>query len=80
MMSCALTVAVFRLVQLACGVPVPYSTEEWKGKKVVLFSVPGAFTVCRKPLAIHDPTGSSLPSPFFPCSSPPATSTISHPI
>ncbi|KAI4525958.1 Redoxin [Schizophyllum commune] len=29
---------------LACGVPVPYSTEEWKGKKVVLFSVPGAFT------------------------------------
>ncbi|TRM64331.1 Redoxin [Schizophyllum amplum] len=29
---------------LACGIPVPLSTDEWKGKKVVLFSVPGAFT------------------------------------
>ncbi|KAF4621598.1 hypothetical protein D9613_012573 [Agrocybe pediades] len=29
---------------LACGVPTTYSTNEWKGKKVVLFSVPGAFT------------------------------------
>ncbi|KAF8643470.1 hypothetical protein AX16_009026 [Volvariella volvacea WC 439] len=28
----------------ACGVPVKLSTDEWKGKKVVLFSVPGAFT------------------------------------
>ncbi|KAG6878230.1 hypothetical protein C0993_010352 [Termitomyces sp. T159_Od127] len=30
--------------KLACGVPIKLSTEEWKGKKVVLFSVPGAFT------------------------------------
>lgn len=29
---------------LACGVPTTLSTDEWKGKKVVLFSVPGAFT------------------------------------
>ncbi|KII85642.1 hypothetical protein PLICRDRAFT_115960 [Plicaturopsis crispa FD-325 SS-3] len=28
----------------ACGIPVTLSTDEWKGKKVVLFSVPGAFT------------------------------------
>ncbi|OBZ78328.1 putative peroxiredoxin [Grifola frondosa] len=28
----------------ACGVPVKLSTDEWKGKKVVIFSVPGAFT------------------------------------
>jgi len=28
----------------ACGIPVGLSTNEWKGKKVVLFSVPGAFT------------------------------------
>ncbi|KAG5351475.1 Putative peroxiredoxin [Termitomyces sp. J132] len=30
--------------KLACGIPIKLSTEEWKGKKVVLFSVPGAFT------------------------------------
>ncbi|KAF5313567.1 hypothetical protein D9611_010196 [Ephemerocybe angulata] len=29
---------------LACGIPVDLSTNEWKDKKVVLFSVPGAFT------------------------------------
>ncbi|TFK47285.1 Redoxin [Heliocybe sulcata] len=29
---------------LACGVPTTLSTDEWKGKKVVIFSVPGAFT------------------------------------
>ncbi|KAF7295640.1 Peroxiredoxin [Mycena indigotica] len=29
---------------LACGVPSKLNTDEWKGKKVVLFSVPGAFT------------------------------------
>ncbi|KAJ2920771.1 hypothetical protein H1R20_g16324, partial [Candolleomyces eurysporus] len=29
---------------LVCGAPVELSTSEWKGKKVVLFSVPGAFT------------------------------------
>ncbi|GLB40870.1 putative redoxin [Lyophyllum shimeji] len=29
---------------LVCGVPSKLSTDEWKGKKVVLFSVPGAFT------------------------------------
>ncbi|PPR00675.1 hypothetical protein CVT24_000963 [Panaeolus cyanescens] len=29
---------------LACGVPTSLSTNDWKGKKVVLFSVPGAFT------------------------------------
>ncbi|KAJ7689322.1 1-Cys peroxiredoxin isozyme [Mycena rosella] len=29
---------------LACGVPSKISTDDWKGKKVVLFSVPGAFT------------------------------------
>ncbi|KAF9500311.1 Redoxin [Pleurotus eryngii] len=28
----------------ACGVPSKLKTNEWKGKKVVLFSVPGAFT------------------------------------
>ncbi|KAI0794931.1 1-Cys peroxiredoxin isozyme [Abortiporus biennis] len=28
----------------ACGIPQKLSTDEWKGKKVVLFSVPGAFT------------------------------------
>ncbi|CAK5284244.1 unnamed protein product [Mycena citricolor] len=28
----------------ACGMPSKLSTDEWKGKKVVLFSVPGAFT------------------------------------
>ncbi|KAF8876938.1 1-Cys peroxiredoxin isozyme [Infundibulicybe gibba] len=28
----------------ACGVPTQISTDEWKGKKVVLFAVPGAFT------------------------------------
>ncbi|KAJ7834035.1 1-Cys peroxiredoxin isozyme [Mycena olivaceomarginata] len=31
--------------KLACGVPSKINTEtDWKGKKVVLFSVPGAFT------------------------------------
>ncbi|KAJ2930716.1 hypothetical protein H1R20_g6379, partial [Candolleomyces eurysporus] len=29
---------------LVCGAPIELSTNEWKGKKVVLFSVPGAFT------------------------------------
>jgi len=29
----------------ACGLPTTLSTDEWKGKKVVLFAVPGAFTV-----------------------------------
>ncbi|KAF8962095.1 thioredoxin-dependent peroxidase [Flammula alnicola] len=29
---------------LACGVPTTLSTNDWKGKKVVLFAVPGAFT------------------------------------
>jgi len=29
---------------LACGVPTTLSTNEWKGKKVVIISVPGAFT------------------------------------
>jgi len=29
---------------LACGIPSKLSTDDWKGKKVVLFSVPGAFT------------------------------------
>ncbi|KIM43827.1 hypothetical protein M413DRAFT_443708 [Hebeloma cylindrosporum] len=29
---------------LACGVPTSLSTNEWKGKKVVIVSVPGAFT------------------------------------
>ncbi|KAJ7434932.1 1-Cys peroxiredoxin isozyme [Mycena galericulata] len=29
---------------LACGVPSKLSTDSWKGKKVVLFAVPGAFT------------------------------------
>ncbi|KAG2121951.1 thioredoxin-dependent peroxidase [Suillus clintonianus] len=28
----------------ACGIPTILSTDSWKGKKVVLFSVPGAFT------------------------------------
>jgi len=28
----------------ACGVPTSLKTDEWKGKKVVLISVPGAFT------------------------------------
>ncbi|KIM80252.1 hypothetical protein PILCRDRAFT_822764 [Piloderma croceum F 1598] len=27
-----------------CGIPTKLSTDEWKGKKVVLFAVPGAFT------------------------------------
>jgi alkyl hydroperoxide reductase 1 len=30
--------------KLACGVPAKLSTDEWKGKKVVIFAVPGAFT------------------------------------
>ncbi|KAJ3530182.1 hypothetical protein NMY22_g8679 [Coprinellus aureogranulatus] len=38
---------------LVCGVPVELSTNEWKGKKVVLVSVPGAFTVCLI-LSSHD--------------------------
>ncbi|KAJ6468056.1 1-Cys peroxiredoxin isozyme [Mycena vulgaris] len=29
---------------LACGIPSKITTDAWKGKKVVLFSVPGAFT------------------------------------
>ncbi|PSR73527.1 hypothetical protein PHLCEN_2v10639 [Hermanssonia centrifuga] len=29
---------------LACGVPTKFSTDAWKGKKVVIFAVPGAFT------------------------------------
>ncbi|KAL5504886.1 AHP1 [Sanghuangporus vaninii] len=29
---------------LACGMPIQLKTDDWKGKKVVLFSVPGAFT------------------------------------
>ncbi|CCM06390.1 uncharacterized protein FIBRA_08649 [Fibroporia radiculosa] len=28
----------------ACGFPTKLSTDDWRGKKVVLFSVPGAFT------------------------------------
>ncbi|KIY64437.1 1-Cys peroxiredoxin isozyme [Cylindrobasidium torrendii FP15055 ss-10] len=28
----------------ACGIPTKLSTSSWAGKKVVLFSVPGAFT------------------------------------
>ncbi|OCH91775.1 Redoxin [Obba rivulosa] len=28
----------------ACGIPVKLNTDEWKGKKVVIISVPGAFT------------------------------------
>ncbi|KAG9121324.1 hypothetical protein FRC07_002751 [Ceratobasidium sp. 392] len=28
----------------ACGVPSTLKTSEWKGKKVVLFATPGAFT------------------------------------
>ncbi|PCH37154.1 thioredoxin-dependent peroxidase [Wolfiporia cocos MD-104 SS10] len=28
----------------ACGIPTKLSTSEWKGKKIVIFSVPGAFT------------------------------------
>ncbi|OJT06003.1 hypothetical protein TRAPUB_3190 [Trametes pubescens] len=28
----------------ACGIPITLNTDEWKGKKVVLVSVPGAFT------------------------------------
>ncbi|KAJ5437752.1 uncharacterized protein N7458_008750 [Penicillium daleae] len=29
----------------ACGIPINYNaSKEWEGKKVVLFSVPGAFT------------------------------------
>ncbi|KAH7929168.1 Redoxin [Leucogyrophana mollusca] len=30
--------------QSTCGAPITLSTDEWKGKKVVLFAVPGAFT------------------------------------
>ncbi|KAJ7841968.1 Redoxin [Mycena leptocephala] len=30
--------------KLACGIPSKISTESWKGKKVVLFATPGAFT------------------------------------
>jgi len=29
---------------LVCGTPIKLSTDQWKGKKVVLFAVPGAFT------------------------------------
>ncbi|KAJ3551056.1 hypothetical protein NM688_g4945 [Phlebia brevispora] len=29
---------------LACGVPQKFTTDAWKGKKVVIFAVPGAFT------------------------------------
>ncbi|OCB89458.1 6-phosphogluconate dehydrogenase C-terminal domain-like protein [Sanghuangporus baumii] len=29
---------------LACGIPIQLKTDDWKGKKVVLFSIPGAFT------------------------------------
>jgi len=33
----------------ACGIPKSLNTDEWKGKKVVLFGVPGAFTpTCHK--------------------------------
>ncbi|KAI0764746.1 Redoxin [Fomes fomentarius] len=35
----------------ACGIPTKLSTDAWKGKKVVLFAVPGAFTVCLSPQA-----------------------------
>ncbi|KAJ2974777.1 hypothetical protein NUW54_g11843 [Trametes sanguinea] len=28
----------------ACGIPSKLSTDEWKGKKVLIFAVPGAFT------------------------------------
>ncbi|KAI0354080.1 Redoxin [Trametes cingulata] len=28
----------------ACGIPTKISTDAWKGKKVLLFAVPGAFT------------------------------------
>ncbi|KAG2131581.1 thioredoxin-dependent peroxidase [Suillus cothurnatus] len=31
-----------------CGIPTNLSTDSWKGKKVVLFSVPGAFTPTSK--------------------------------
>ncbi|KAK0441607.1 1-Cys peroxiredoxin isozyme [Armillaria borealis] len=30
--------------KLACGIPIKLNTSQWKGKKVVIFSVPGAFT------------------------------------
>ncbi|KAJ7256116.1 1-Cys peroxiredoxin isozyme [Mycena rebaudengoi] len=30
--------------KFACGIPSKLSTDSWKGKKVVLFAVPGAFT------------------------------------
>jgi len=29
---------------LACGMPIKFNTDEWKGKKIVVVSVPGAFT------------------------------------
>ncbi|KAG0142627.1 hypothetical protein CROQUDRAFT_662342 [Cronartium quercuum f. sp. fusiforme G11] len=28
----------------ACGIPIKLNTDEWKGKKIVLFGLPGAFT------------------------------------
>ncbi|KAG1893121.1 uncharacterized protein F5891DRAFT_986187 [Suillus fuscotomentosus] len=30
----------------ACRIPTELSIDSWKGKMVVLFSVPGAFTIC----------------------------------
>ncbi|KAG8991085.1 hypothetical protein FRB94_012871 [Tulasnella sp. JGI-2019a] len=29
---------------VVCGIPVQLNTDEWKGKKVVIVAVPGAFT------------------------------------
>ncbi|KAG8854717.1 hypothetical protein FRB96_007402 [Tulasnella sp. 330] len=29
---------------IACGIPIELKTEAWKGKKVVIIAVPGAFT------------------------------------